>query len=127
MSFAKEDKAAWLSSEIMQEFEKIAREQGVLDGPPPEAFLPIGKEAQPEEEEDPGWEDESQGDFEDALEEFESDANDLQSEFHLAYNENLFSNLEKLAHQLAEKSNIKAAYRVEQTLFKLKDILKEEK
>ena len=53
MSFSKEDKAVWLSSEVMQELEKIALEQDVLSGPPAEAFQV------PEEMEEKTWEEES--------------------------------------------------------------------
>jgi hypothetical protein len=109
----------------MQEFEKIAREQDVLNGPPPEAFQPIGEN----KKEDESWEDEGDmGRFKEALNEFESEKpNDLKTELRMAYNNNLFSSLEKLANQLIEESNIKAAYEVEQTIEKLKEIFKEEK
>lgn len=43
MTFSKEDLAAWRSSEVMREFERIVKEQGLNDTPP-EAYLPI-KEA----------------------------------------------------------------------------------
>jgi hypothetical protein len=127
MSFVKEDKAAWLNSEIMQEFEKIAREQDVLNGPPPEAFQPIGENEN--DKEDELWEEEENMDkFKEALNEFESEkSNDLKTELRMAYNNNLFSSLEKIADQLINKSNIKAAYEVEQTIEKLKKIFKEEK
>ncbi len=120
MSFAKEDKAAWLSSEIMQEFEKIARENDVLSGPPQEAFQPIGNENK-------SWEEEEDVINKEPIEKLELDADDIKTELRMAYNKNLFSSLEKLARQFAEKSNIKAAYRIEQTLHKLKEIFKEEK
>ena len=61
MTFAPEDKAAWNSSEIMSEFEKIALETDLLNGPPKEANMPIDLEE--EDDEDVSWEDE---DIEDA-------------------------------------------------------------
>jgi hypothetical protein len=41
MVFAPEDKRVWQESEVMAEFEKIAKETDLLNGGPPEAFQPI--------------------------------------------------------------------------------------
>ncbi len=54
MTFTFEDKAAWNSSEIMAELEKIAHETDLLKGPSSDAFEPIKEN----DEEDDGWEDE---------------------------------------------------------------------
>ena len=103
MTFSKEDKAAWADSEIMKEFEKIAKDNDILNGPPSEAYEPIEKE-------EVDWEDEDMGNFEE--------------EMHVAYNKNLFSNLTKIAGDFANKSNIKVAYKIELALHKLKNILR---
>ena len=42
MSFSHEDKSAWISSEVMREFEKIAEDIDLLNGLPEEAYSPIG-------------------------------------------------------------------------------------
>lgn len=113
MGFSNEDKAAWLDSEIMVELEKFADD--VLSKP----------DASDEEK----WEEE---DFEDALEEFEKpasevlekvDEGDISKDLHVAYNIAIINNLQKLASFFAEKSNIKTAYRIEQTICELKDCL----
>lgn len=112
MTFSKEDRAAWADSEIMKEFEKIAKENDILNGPPSEAYEPIEKEEK-------DWEDEDMVDFEEALENFEEGPS-FEEEMHMAYNKNLFSNLEKIASDFANKSNIKVAYKIELILHKLK-------
>ena len=118
MGFSKEDKAAWLNSEVMVELEKFADD--IFGGPPEEAFKPL------EEKE---WEDE---DFEDALEEFEKpgpevlkeiEENNMTKDLRAAYNIAVLNNLQKLASIFAKKSNIKTAYRIEQTVCELNDYL----
>lgn len=121
MTFSKEDRAAWENSEIMQEFEKLAED--VLN-PPAEAYQPIPeKEEKAWEEED--WSDEQK--LVDAAEELSNQDDDsFEKELRVAYNERLLSRLEKIAEQLADKSNIKAAYRVERTIQELKTLMREE-
>jgi hypothetical protein len=118
MTFSKEDKAAWLDSEVMREFEKFG--EAVLSGPPPESFQPLEKTAE-------AWEDE---DLEEkitiAAEEFENSSS-IKEEFVVAYNKNLLINIEKVAHRLSDKANIKATYRVERALKELKVLLREGK
>lgn len=115
MSFSNEDKAAWLSSEIMKELEKYAND--VLNGPPEEAFKPIKTDEN-------SWEEE---DFEDALEEFEKPNSevledlDIKKELLAAYNISIINNLQKIASSFAEKSNIRTAYIIEQSVCELKD------
>ena len=112
MVFSKEDKSAWLNSEVMKEFEKFATE--VFDGPPREAFEGLEEES---------FEDEN---FEEALEEFEDkevsdeEVSDEEIKKELLANK-LLDNLQKLSSLFAEKSNIKTAYRIEQTVCELKD------
>lgn len=110
MGFSNEDKAAWLDSEVMIELEKFADD--VL--------------SKPSDEE--GWEEEN---FEEALEEFEKptpellediDNGDISKELHAAYNIAIINNLQKLASSFAKQSNIKVAYRIEQTVYELKDL-----
>ena len=111
MRFPNEDRAAWMDSEVMMEFEKYAEE--VFSGPPDQAYLGL----------DEDWEDES---LEDALEEFEKPPaeDEMLKEMNLAYNSALISNLQKLSSHFAEKSNIKTAYRIEQTVFELRDCIR---
>jgi hypothetical protein len=118
MDFSIEDKVAWHNSEIMKELEKYADD--VLNGPPEEAFKPIKTDEN-------SWEEE---DFEDALEEFEkpnseilesTEKNDMTKDLHIAYNIAIINNLQKLASNFAEKSNIRTAYRIEQTVCELRD------
>ena len=118
MTFSKEDKAAWLNSEVMRELEKLGEE--VLSGPPAEAYQPIG------EIEDKGWEDESPEDrLANAAEEFNEPS--LKEELVIAYNKSLLNGIEKVAHRLSDMANIKAAYRVEQSLKEIKALLRKEK
>ena len=136
MSFSSEDKTAWFSSEVMREFEKIAEDTSLLNGPPEEAFLPIGEEQTPEED----WEDENAAVVEDEVEAlglagdelFGSktedeptvdeilELGDLHSEASSLYRKNLLTNLEDLAHDLAEQGHIKVAYRIERTIRAIK-------
>jgi len=127
MSFSKEDKAAWLDSEVMKELEKVAQKDNVLEGPPPEAFepLPLEKEAKvTKEEEEKFWEEEEpMKRFDEALEQFEKPT--LVAELKTAYDKMLIENLEKIANELADGKNVKAAYRVEMALHELEDLFKE--
>ena len=125
MSFSKEDKAAWLDSEVMKELEKVAQKDDVLEGPPPEAFepLPLEKEAKEEKEEKVWEEEEPMERFDAALEEFEKPT--LVAELKAAYDKMLLGNLEKIANELADSKNVKAAYRVEMALHELQDLFKE--
>lgn len=138
MSFSSEDKTAWFSSEVMREFEKIAEDTSLLNGPPEEAFLPVGDE---EKEED--WEDENAAVVEDEVKALglagdelignSSEHNedeptvdeilelgDLHSEASSLYRNNLLKNLEDLAYDLAERGHIKVAYRIERTIRSIK-------
>lgn len=128
MSFSKEDKAAWLDSEVMKELEKVAQRDNVLDGPPPEAFEPLPlkkKSKEDKEEEEKVWEEEEPMErFNEALEEFEKPG--LVAELKTAYDKMLLGNLEKIANKLADSKNVKAAYRVEMALHELEDLFKEE-
>ena len=131
MTFSKEDKSAWMNSEIMQELEKIARETGVLEGPPAEAFLPIETEEdteieEPKDEEVWEEEDEDEEKLMSAIEELGLvEEPDLKEEFSEAYATNLISNLEKLAHQYATQSKMRASYRIERAIFNLKTLREE--
>ena len=117
MTFSKEDKAAWLDSEIMREFERYAGD--VLNGPPVEAFQGI------KTGEEKVWEEE---DLEDKLVTAVDEFNEptatatFEKEIHIAYNKSLFKNIEKVAHSL---SNVKAVYRIERSLKELKVLLRE--
>jgi hypothetical protein len=127
MSFSKEDKAAWLDSEVMRELEKIAAENDILNGPPEEAFMPISEEIEEESEEE-SWEDERTPEekLEDALMDFESDSVDksgileeekpLKEELAQLYMDNLISNLKTLSYDLTEQGFMKAAYRIERAI-----------
>jgi hypothetical protein len=121
MTFSKEDHAAWENSEIMQELEKLAED---VFSPPAEAYQPIvEKEQKVWEEED--WSDEQK--LIDAADELVNENDDsFEKELRVAYNQRLLSRLEKLAQQLADKANIKAAYRVERAIEELKALLREE-
>jgi len=130
MSFSKEDTAAWKDSEVMRELEKLAIDTDLL-----------------ETEEEPSWEDESDEEkLTDAVEEFsgpeeelqettselpetepkETSDEDLVTELLATYNKNLLYNIEKLSHILADKTNIKAAYKVERTIQNIKALLEDE-
>lgn len=125
MSFSKEDKAAWLDSEVMKELEKIAEEENILDGPSPEAFEPLSFSEEKEPKEEKIWEEEEEPmeRFDEALEEFSEPS--LNDEFKSAWNKLLLENLGKIANKLADDKNVKAAYRVEATLNELQDLFKE--
>ena len=120
MIFSKEDSAAWHNSEIIQEFEKIALETDVLNGPPAESYQPLGFD----EEEEKDWEEE--GDEEkllSAIEEMGVSKNEeesLEEELSKVYTANLIENLQKLAHNLASNSKMSAAYTIERAIVKIK-------
>jgi len=119
MTFSKEDKAAWLDSEVMRELENFSAD--VLNGPPAEAFQPITAGEKVWEEED------LQEQLITAVDEFNKpEEPSFKEELHVAYNKSLFRSLEKVAHNLSNKSNIKAVYRVERSLNELKVLLREE-
>lgn len=113
MTFSKEDKSAWSNSEVMLELEKLAKENDLLSEPSKELYEPI------EIEDNDKWEDEDLEDFKKALSDFEEPS--FEKELHIAYDKKLFSTLEKIASDFANKSNIKVAYRIESTLNKLKN------
>lgn len=107
MTFSKEDKSAWNNSEVMYELEKYAEK--VLEGPPAEAFSPV---------EESGWEEEN---FEKALEEFESPAEkeNIKEELQKAFSKLLINNLKKISNKFIDKSNIKIAYRIDQSIWEI--------
>jgi len=111
MDFAPEDKRVWQESEVMAEFEKVAKETGLLNGGPPEAFQPI-----PEKIAEQGaWEDEDAQEPPVGL--------GVARQAGLAsYGARLMGAIENLAHDLAEAGRIKVAYRLERTFAALKDI-----
>lgn len=120
MTFSKEDKAAWNDSEIMQQLEKIAKRDNILNGPPKEAFQPIDVE---EQEEEKTWEDEEilpePKDFVDeAVRE-----DDLKKELEKVYSSDLIQKLNKLGSMLISNSQTEVAYRVERAINKIKEIL----
>jgi len=128
MKFSKEDKAAWNDSEIMWHFERIAREENILDGPPPEAYLPIELD-ETELEPEPSWEDEevSNDVGEDRIDnmldeialELESDS---EEDLFKPANQ-LIDRLQKIAHDLAFNSKMKSALRVERAIYKIKNLI----
>lgn len=127
MTFSKEDKAAWQASEIMAELEKMAM-NGEIDLPD-EAFLPVGEEEDSDEEE---WEDEELakqlGTAADELsgdEEDEDVINEEEAELLESLNSNLFDQISKISCELADKSNIKGAYKVERALQSIKTLLED--
>jgi hypothetical protein len=130
MSFSNEDKNVWTGSEVMREFEKIAEDLELLNGPPAEAFSPIGDSS--DEEDDPSWEEEIIEDPEKAIgdaameltgeeddsiaEGLKADDGNLKTEMASLYMNNLLSNLQDLAHDLAEQGHIKVARKIEVTI-----------
>lgn len=129
MSFSNEDKLVWWNSEVMREFEKIAQENDILNGPPKEAFSPI-------EEDEDTWEEESDlesaigdaagllmGDEEVVEPTIDEDiaSGKLKVELSSLYMNNLLSNLQDLAHDLAEQGHIKVARKIEVTINIIKD------
>jgi len=118
MTFSREDRAIWEKSEVMQELEKFADD--VLN-PSAEAYQPITTDENKWEEED--WSDEKK--LVDAADELLD--NSFEKEMIVANNNRLIYGLEKIAEQLADLSNIKAAYRVERTIQELKALLLEVK
>jgi len=134
MTFEKEDKAAWLNSEVMREFEKIAAAGGLEVSE--EAFEPIDEEW--EEEDDTGKlidaVEEFQGSGEESGEELSEESGeepedvmteDPIDELLIAHQRSLIGAIEKLSWQLADKSKTKAAYKVERTLQNIKALMEE--
>lgn len=104
MPFAPEDKRAWENSEIMAEFEKVAAESHLLDGGPSEAFEPL-----PEKEASPSGEWEEDGSEAPSAPAVRSPALEAFERRQAA----LPTMLMRLARSLADKGNIKGAYRAE--------------
>lgn len=118
MTFSKEDRAAWEDSKIMKELEKFADE----------ILHPSNKAYEPIEEVRKDWEEENLTDEEklvDAAEQLLKE-NSFEEELRIAYNNQLIYKLEKLAEDLADKSNTKAAYRIERTIQELKALMRED-
>jgi hypothetical protein len=117
MSFEYEDKMAWLNSEIMREFEKIATETDIFN--PPDAFLPVEKE----DEDDKSFEDEDEPErqLEKAVETFlEPENKVLRNEFSSLCKDNLLTNLQDLACEMAERGRMKVAFRIERAIYAIK-------
>jgi len=128
MTFSKEDRAAWQNSEVMRELEKIAAMGGLEVSE--EAFQPI------EEEE---WEDEDDTEkLVDAVEQFQEGSEgpggelgedapteDPVDELLAAHQKNLIDAIEKLSWQLADRSRIIAAYKIERVLQNIKVLAEE--
>ena len=136
MSFSHEDKSAWISSEVMREFEKIAEDIDLLNGLSEEAYSPISVDEKDEEE----WEEES--DLETAVGDAAGElvgetSNDiagsetideilgkedgsLKNEFASLYMNNLLSNLQDMAHDFGEQGHSKVALAIERTIKNIK-------
>ena len=149
MTFSKEDKAAWDSSEVMRELEKLAED--VLKGTPDEAHLPI-MEGEEESSEDTTWEDEDLGEkgeealvdvlkdlenedatsIEEPTEEPTEELSDGKSDKEFmdellgAYSSTLLHKMKKLAHNLVDTSKIEAAYKVERAMQAIQSMLRED-
>lgn len=125
MTFSKEDKAAWMDSEVMRELEKIAMEGGLEVSE--EAFQPIEEEALWEEEDDTGKLIDAVEEFQGAGEESETDllTEDPVDKLLAAHQGNLVDAIQKLSWQLADKSKIKAAYKIERALQNIKALMEE--
>jgi hypothetical protein len=119
MSFSKTDNKNWENSDVMTEYEKIFNNM-----PDPE-FIDNQYENLDENLDEEGWED----NFDDEKKIIDSSKEFLNEEYkkelHMAYNNKLFLQLQKISEYLADKSNIKAAYIVEKTILNLKDLLRE--
>lgn len=126
MSFSDEDKLVWWNSEVMREFEKIAQENDVLSGLPVVAFSPIDEEEEWEEEPDL---ESAIGDAAEILvgDEVEPSIDEdiasgkLKVDLASLYMNNLLSNLQDLAHDLAEQGHIKVARKIEVTINTIKN------
>lgn len=118
--FSKEDMAAWNASEIAKEFERIAAEKNLLNGPPPEAYLPIDEE---EKEMEKSWEEETDEErLEDAAKEILNEEEKLPEEVAFASTK-LLNNLQKLADAFVDKRRIKEAFCVERAILQIKNAL----
>jgi len=118
MSFAREDRMAWDASEVMAELEKIAKETGVLDGPPPEAFQPIVIEA---EEKEPELEQKQPEPVQPADEQRADDAGIGVGELN-GLTAAVKKGLKAMAYNLADAGMIKKAHAVECTLKEIEPI-----
>ncbi len=129
MSFSQEDKNAWIGSEVMRELEKIASESDFFNDYNLEAFSPV------DEEDDKGWEedDASEESLGEAVDEFMGAEEELDTTIdeYVQKEElkesmaslcmgNLISNLQDLAHDLAEQGHVKVARRIEVTINTIK-------
>jgi hypothetical protein len=113
MAFSPEDKRAWLDSEVMAEFERVAAGTDLLGGGPPEAFQPIPEATAGRAE--PGWED-------DDVPEPEADTGLGQRAELAGHGARLMDGIGRMAQDLAEAGRTSAAYRLERALAALKDI-----
>ena len=127
MSF-EDYKDAWLNSEVMQLFEKIAIQEGILDGPDPDLYSPVDFDKKEVEEEGKDWEDEVENQeeaLEEATNEFiepevKTEPEPKKEEIQTEYEKALANELQSLASDLAEKGYVAAAYRIENTILKIK-------
>ncbi len=110
MAFAPEDRRAWQDSEIMAEFEKMAKEANLLGGPPSEAFEPIPERIAAQ----PTWEDED-------TQEPSDPADGRHAQF-AEQGARLAESIARMAEDLALAGHVKAAYRLERALAAITDI-----
>jgi hypothetical protein len=132
MTFSKEDNAAWLASEVMQQLEKLAKDDGIDASQ--EAYEPIASD----EDDASTWEDEDNAEkLEKVVDELQlakspqeqdktqdDDAEKIEKVLE-SHKKNLFDNIEKISYELIDKSNIKAAYKVECALQSIKVLLED--
>jgi hypothetical protein len=111
MTFAPEDRRAWLDSEVMAELERIAKKTDLLAGPPPEAFEPIPEKTAGQ----PVWEDED-------VPETPADPDAERRAELAASGARLMDSIGRMAQDLAEAGRAKAAYRMERALSALRGI-----
>lgn len=125
MVFEKQDKLAWMDSEVMQELEKIAIDQDLLNGPS-DAFSPVNFNPEKEEKEDDQWEEEDEATEEKLLSAIEKMENKpegtLEEELEEVYSNSIISTLKKMAQLFAVNSNMKVAHRIEQCVYELQSI-----
>ena len=123
MPFAPEDTKVWESSEVMAEFEKIATDQNLLGGGPPEAFQPIPEKEAGEPA--PSWEEESAPA---ELIQERAPLPPVEQTFAMkafaSQQETLLEAVKDVARGLADKGNIKGAYRAERAAAELEAIIR---
>ena len=118
MPFAPEDTKVWESSEVMAEFEKVAANTNLLGGGPPEAFQPIPEKVAGVSDPDPSWEEETVSDimptakYAYAIEAFASQQSAM------------IETVKKIARGLADKCDIKGAYRAERAVAEIETIVR---